>query len=395
MAHSVLLEASKDSKYKCVYSFYITNIDQSNLFNVNFSLFIDTTMTQPIYEERLEEKCKDNLFVALSTRITHFDKIALHLELTQADIEQIRRDKDHEQARILAVLWKWRARCGNDATYSALLTAFMEMGDREVAEFIEEHVTKSSGPPSTNVPFTPEKTKEKFLNWEKLTDYERERIKNELQEENNLVREKFACLFIDILNSFEQQQVHYMKLKIFLQLSLRINSHKVIFTDLETAESLMHVFSFLSNHCSWYNFEVLESVVKKFGSIDDEKLLSVYIEDILKPYLERSIFEIPPDSLGTSCDPATLQQVCLKLPDDLIPSGCDVKLTQTKLAKRMGIPISILQLQSYCSGCIELEFTIEKVYLTNLPNDTPLFVDTVWDANKHIYFINADILTIL
>lgn len=68
---------------------------------------------------------------------------------------------------------------------------------------------------------------------------------------------------------------------------------------------------------------------------------------------------------------------------------------QTKLAKRMGIPIAILQLQSYCSGCIELEFTIEKVYLTNLPDDTPLFIDTVWDANKQVYFINADILTIL
>lgn len=394
MADSVLLQANKGSKYKYVYSFNITNIGRSNLFNVNFLVFTDTT--QPIYEERLEEKCKDNLFVALSTRITHFEKIAFHLELTQADVEQIRRDKDREQARILAVLWKWRAKRGNYATYSALLTAFMEMDDREVAEFIEEYVRKCSGPSSsTKVPFTPEKTEEKFLNWETLTDNERERIKNELQEENNLVREKFACLFIDILNSFEQKQVQYMKLKIFLQLSLRIYSHKVIFPDLEAAESLMNVFSFLSNHCSWYNFEVLESVVKKFGSIDDEKLLSVYIEGILKPYLERSIFEIPPDSLGANCDPATLQQVCLKLPDDLVLSGCDVKLIQTKLAKRMGIPTSILQLQSYCTGCIELEFIIERVYLTNLPNDIPLFIDTVWDDNKQVYFINADILTIL
>ena len=86
MADSVLLKASK---YKYVYTLVITNIGESNLFNFNFSIFIDIVKTQPIYEKKLEEKCKDDLFVALSTRITHFDKIAPYLELTQADIEQI------------------------------------------------------------------------------------------------------------------------------------------------------------------------------------------------------------------------------------------------------------------------------------------------------------------
>ena len=93
----------------------------------------------------MSKKCDNNLFLRLSTQITQsIDILAISLNLTRADAEQIRRDKDDERSRIVETLFKWREKNGSDATYLALMKVFIQDEKRELAEFVMDYFSKST-----------------------------------------------------------------------------------------------------------------------------------------------------------------------------------------------------------------------------------------------------------
>ena len=115
-----------------------------NLVSLDLHLFLFTVdailRKKSLSSEHLSKKCDDSLFLRLSTQITQsIDILAISLNLTRADAEQIRRDKDDERSRIVETLFKWREKNGSDATYLALVKVFIQDEKRELAEFVMDY----------------------------------------------------------------------------------------------------------------------------------------------------------------------------------------------------------------------------------------------------------------
>ena len=345
--------------------------------------------------DQLSSTCDDSLFVALTRQISHYDQIGFVLGLSYTEIEHIKRDKDYEEGRIMAVLLKWRSKVGScQATHLRLTQAFLIIDDRETAEFVldrvvQQKVFETVSQSQTKIPFTPEKETSKYRNWDSLSNDEQEQIKVKLLEDNENVKSSFGCVVIDILNSFQSRNIDHRKVKIYLQFALSMQYDNI---DLENSSDLVDIFSFLAKRCSWYNFELFEGIVNKFGMCSDLSLLLNYITKVLQPYLKRSIFEIPPMSLSSHYGDIRSQRLFLKLPDhDLSLSGSDVKLIQTKLAKRLQMSIASFELRSYRIGCIELEFALE-IDTDDTQQMTLLNECTIWDTKRMAYVIVLDLL---
>lgn len=345
-----------------------------------------------VKQDCLLSKCVDSFFLMLTQNVAQYDVVGPYFGMSQTDLIQIKRDNDTEGTRMMAMLWKWRTRNGNKATYSSLISNFLQMNNREIVDLVvkylqEENKVKEMS--SEAVPsFTPENSPGKYLNWSEMSDNERERVRNDLIDRSNKVRLSFASLLVKIVQSFKRNQVSVEELKLYLCQLPHLDSDSSSLERLEQADDIAKIFRILSKHYSWYNHELLGEVIDTFGTEEDQALISEYNQDKLLPYLECSIFEIPPCSFDTSSN--FQQQLCLKLPDSIMPSGSDVKLLQEKLAKRLDLPVSCLQLTSYSAGCVELYFAIyREIYLKDLESIA------VYDAVRKAYFVSVDVIDIL
>ena len=351
-------------------------------------------------EVQLLQPCDDHVLTEITvvTEGVSLDLLSSHFEMTFGDVAKIKDEiKEHEGNKMLAMLRKWRCQKKENTSYLALLKLFVKMNNIAVVEVIVEHIKNHSINETkySQHTFTPEVTPDKYRTWNDLSHVEKEQIKNELREENKKTKFEYASVFVDIARLFKKRNIDYEEIKMFLQLSVKPMSTSELdqSSALDRADSMNKVFLFISKHTSWFNFEILEEVVKKFGDEVEKKLLSKYISETLTPYLKRSIFEIPPDSFPSQSDHSVCSLVCLKLPDDLLPSGYDIKLIQVKLAKRIGINPSNLQLRFYESGCIELNFEIQNVWLND--DSTSYKINEIVEYNDDKYNVTLDIISVL
>ena len=112
---------------------------------INF--FVDLTeliQKKPHIKEQWSRECDDELFLELSKQIPNSGlTLALSLGLTNADAEQIKRDKHDEKDRIIATLIKWREKNGSDATYQVLIEIFSTHENRKLAEFVINYLDEN------------------------------------------------------------------------------------------------------------------------------------------------------------------------------------------------------------------------------------------------------------
>ena len=150
---------------------------------------LDSLLTQFSQSRNsLEKPCDDNLFLVLMLEIPRFDNAVPFFRLTQPEIEAIHCDYKSEKSRRLHLLWKWRRKNGSDATYLALITIFLQMEDKSLAEFAIQHIKTTYLTDSNNSRLNPEKTT-MYPNWDKMSKAEQEQMKNKLFHENDEVRE--------------------------------------------------------------------------------------------------------------------------------------------------------------------------------------------------------------
>ena len=83
----------------------------------------------------LEQRCSDEDLLQISRDLVEWRNVAPHLGLSDTDLEDIEEARS-EQERRLKALKKWRRKAGFTATYKKLVSAFLEVGDTELAEKI-------------------------------------------------------------------------------------------------------------------------------------------------------------------------------------------------------------------------------------------------------------------
>ena len=116
--------------------------------------------------------CDDSLFLALMSEIPSFEDAAPHFGFAQAEISELRYDYQSERSRRLHMLWTWKRKNGGDATYLAIVTIFLKMNDRHLAEVVLKHYCKNL----VNVPHIDSHVNparvSKYQNWDNMSKFE-------------------------------------------------------------------------------------------------------------------------------------------------------------------------------------------------------------------------------
>ena len=351
------------------------------------------------YEE-LDKECDDYLLIEVSQHLQFIDhiKVGHYLNLSSKTLESIIQDKQYDVESKIAMLWEWKAKNGSAATSVELLNAFLKMEETVIAESILRYLSKKTATESQTreLHFAPEKAKNRYPNWNDLSQSEKEAIRNKLMKENRDVRKAYATFVAKLIQSFTKREVHPSLIQSVVQSydTLEGSQHQPVVFDFgkDVRVHVADVFAVLSRHCSWFNYEAFQVLVDILGNETEKKYLKTYEKDHLIPYLKRSIFEIP-------CSPQCQSQrsnLLFKVPTDLCITGNEVKAVQHNFAKLLGLEnAAILHFEDYNIGSIELIFSLPTVVLNEIFSKSQLVTFMEWKKSKNCYKVNIDLVTVL
>ena len=316
--------------------------------------------------------------------------LAPYFGMSDADIQQIQREGSTEKGCVISMLSRWKRKNGKNATYLALVSNFYKSGHHKVAESIiinlhkkySKPMVSSVAVPTQVVEFTPEKSKQ-YLTWHELPEAKQEQVRNDLMEENDRVSDKFYDTLAAIRQSFIDHKVNYLRLDLFLRkrrclpMAKAVDKrHIVSLLEEHKKEKIDAVFYVIGIVCSWFNYHLLDAVVSEFGSKEDKKCMSDYVSNILWPYLQRSLYEIPPESIECQEIPSESYHFIYPInADDETNSEKDVTGQQLKyfqylIAEKLEIPMEEVHIQ-FKPGSIIVHFIVDKQLFA--PDDVRLF----------------------
>ena len=349
------------------------------------------------YEE-VDKECDDGVFIEVSQHMNDdYITAGRCLNLSTERVHSISQSDKSDVQKKNELLWAWKRKNGSGASYKELAKTFLKMEDRFVAESILKYLSKrmTSLPQKGTFHLAPEKAKTRYPNWKDLAENEQEAVRNQLMDDNRDVRKAYTFFVVKLIQSFIKHEVDPKIIQSTVRSYNTSEGHQqqpIVF-DFRRDDSVSDVFSELSKHCTWFNYDSVQVVVEALGDESERKCLKEYEDKHLIPYLKRSIFEIP-------CAPPHTQSQCtellLKVSTDLVITGGEVKAIQRNLAKLLGFQSSaILHFHNYNEGCIELVFSLPTVVLENSSPKSKLFTYIEWDKSSKSYKVNVDLVTVL
>ena len=335
--------------------------------------------------EDIEKECSDvdRLFIEIAMKIDNYEEVAHHLNVSEQKLKSIT-EKPNDSERKLAILWAWKRKLGSDANYLALVRAFLAMEDRLVAECIIKHAKDDLAVPLVRKPsqIIPEKC---YPNWDKMSESDKEKVKNDLIEENERVRIAFASLVHELRGSFARRDVNPIDV-----LAIAINYGIPEGSNCSENSDMRAVFLLLSKHSSWFNHQLFAVTVDIVGNFNEKNLLQQWQEETFLPYLKHCIFEIPSQSFSPCSSQSHTISLFLKVIENILLTGIDVETIQRRLAKLLGLSLFNLHFQSYQDGCFEL------LFIVNTRAFDPLKCAYLkWQSSRGAYEITVDLTTIL
>ena len=259
------------------------------------------------------------------------------LNLSTERVHSISQSDKSDVEKKNELLWAWKRKNGSAATYKELVKSFLKMEDRFVAESILKYLSKRMTSLTQTVTFhlAPEKAKVRYPNWEDLTESDQEAVRNQLMDDNRVVREAYAVFVAQLLKSFIKRDVNPKIIQSTVHSYGTSESHQqqpIVF-DFRRDDSVSDVFSELTKHCTWFNYGPLQVIIKILGNEYERECLKEYEDRHLIPYLKRSTFEMPCDPLHSHSQHTEL---LLLVSSDLVITGGEVKAIQRNLAELLG-----------------------------------------------------------
>ena len=130
--------------------------------------------------------------------------------------------------------------------------------------------------------------------------------------------------------------------------------------EIERAESISKIFNILSAYWNYITYEILEYIIKLYGTPDDEERLTNYNKELQK-FCERRIFELPECGTGNGNALSPKQKkfnVKLNVRES-IPFK-ELLRIRRKIAKVLHVNSAVLIIDCIYAGCVQLTFLIPK-----------------------------------
>ena len=308
-------------------------------------------MTDLLEKYSVPEKClnmkfTDDLLILLTLQIQNMEEIAPHFGMFENDIQQIKEETPEDDGRVVSMLSKWRERKGEGATCRLLVTVLCGSGHWDIIELIISSIRNKYIPSSVavTVPFDPIT----YTSWNRLSGSDREVVCNRLRKENILVKEHFAQIFKSIQSSF--RGVDHVEVLNYLAVQSDTN-HIDWVNKAKEINNIFGVFNvMLQEGCNWLNYHLLDVLVQAYGSMENKGKMADYIQEVLWPYLQRSLYEIPPESVGHQSIPDNVYNFMLPVKESESYSyitGQQMKQIQLLVAKKLQVSVE----------CVHIEFT--------------------------------------
>ena len=225
-------------------------------------------------------------------------------------------------------------------------------------ECSSEHLFSEKGCPKAE-----QKTSFPFLDVSNLGEADKIDLEHRLLSDTNKMGTKFASFTLFLEKSLEDQEVPLQKVASCV-LSLPaytedIGKKLLAKKDKEAiqqAESVSKIFMVLQSHTSFFNYEIMEHLVRHHGSPDDHKRLVEYLT-AFNTFCQRSVFEVPPN-VYSSKSRTDCKVFAVKCTERVATTLEGVRGVRGKIADVLGLTPSSLQLCSVVKGCMELRFLI-------------------------------------
>ena len=341
----------------------------------------------------MDDDCSAELLLTVKDLMKPHEQVAPYLGLSEQKVTNIRRDHpDSEEMRKLEVLQEWKRQKGSGATRRSLVKAFLKMRDRETAEKIVRRVkmfciTHHHQPHPNDV--MPDRALQQYPNWEDMENKEKEKIKENLIEENDKIERCYAVCIYMLSECYSKNPPPLDPIKAALTSYIK-GPAKTALPELKAAKSIGQIFIIIAEHSSWFNYAILELVVELINNENGTSIFSSYLKNTLKPYLEHSIYLVPRKSMSTHSTTSSSYVPCVLVVDELENlTTKEVKLITRKLAKLLQIPS--LQLMSYECGSLHLVFGIyQEIFEYEFQRkDSPLH--KYIEENGSTYYLSIDI----
>ena len=304
----------------------------------------------------LNMKFTDDLLILLTLQIQNMEEIAPHFGMSEDDIQQIDGETSEDDGRVVSMLSKWRERKGEGATCLSVVTILCESGHRDIIQSIISNIRNKYIPSSVavTVPFNPVT----YPSWSRLSESDKEVVRNCLKRENRQVRDHFAQMFNSIQSSFRGidhvEVLNYLILKPDTEHIDWANKAKEInkISDI--------LFVMLQKGCDWLNYHLLDILVREFGSMECKVKMADYIQKVLWPYLQRSLYEIPPESVGHHSIRGDVYHFLLPVKEsESYITGQQLKQIQLLVAKKLQVSVECVHIE-FTTGSIIVHFLVDK-----------------------------------
>ena len=175
--------------------------------------------------------------------------------------------------------------------------------------------------------------------------------------------QKMILLFAEtedsIIVSLDSKNVDVSRLRNFAGNIVSKVGTKEEVEKLNQSSKISEVFEALQPFKSFFHYEIIESIVRVFGSPTDHQLMDEYISKF-NEFCERSVFQVPPNIFYDS-DPKPGDRVfSVKLTKEGQASLIDVVAVRRRVANILDIEVFALQLCCITEGCVCLRFLVSS-----------------------------------
>ena len=126
---------------------------------------------------------------------------------------------------------------------------------------------------------------------------------------------------------------------------------------LQEAKSINAVFFIIKDYFSFFNYKIIERIIKVFGTKDDQEAVRLY-KETFERYCKRRVFECPPHIYGSRSESGHAHLVVKK--DNVLDNFRmnQLGVFRYKLCRILQVSQHTLQLLSVEEGCLQLTFQI-------------------------------------
>lgn len=158
--------------------------------------------------------------------------------------------------------------------------------------------------------------------------------------------------------------------------------------ELCSAKEMGDVFKIILPYCSYYNYELIETITEVHGSDDDKKRMQQYLSDFSEYCKKVPCVEVHDDDNFKASSKRTKVKFKLDYKKEELKHG-DIKYIQIKIAMILGIQPSVLFLCCIQDGCVIITFLVPAFITEHFLN---LQEDMKRDLKQEIKLISEPVI---